>query len=221
MKKIGITPIYVLILFAFCYKSFGQVHKQERSKKEFDKFAQRIEPKASWEDLKLPDTEIAVIKQIITSSGQTMDERKKHKLTAESIKDAGKIVFFYGDNQSEKTHAVEIIAKELGQDLYRIDLNQVVSKYIGETEKNLEMIFNKAENKDWILFFDEADALFGRRDETENNQNEPVNMELEYFLNRVEFYQSLTIITSTSNTLTSKSKLFRFKYKVHFPVPRN
>jgi len=220
MKKIKITSIYVLLIVSFCYKSVGQIHNQEKNLKESDKFVQKMESKASWTDLKIPDAEIAVIKKAINSYKPILDNNKKLNLTTENLNGSGISIWFNGENKSDKKVAAGTIAKELGLDLYRIDLSLVVSKYIGETEKNLDKIFDAAEGKNWILFFDEADALFGKRTQVDDAHDKYANQEVSYLLQRIELYQGLVILATKSKTQIDESKLRRFKYIVHFPVPK-
>jgi len=220
MKKIKITSIYVLLIVSFCYKSVGQIHNQEKNLKESDKFVQKMESKASWTDLKIPDAEIAVIKKAINSYKPILDNNKKLNLTTENLNGSGISIWFNGENKSDKKVAAGTIAKELGLDLYRIDLSLVVSKYIGETEKNLDKIFDAAEGKNWILFFDEADALFGKRTQVDDAHDKYANQEVSYLLQRIELYQGLVILATNSKTQIDESKLRRFKYIVHFPVPK-
>ena len=101
---------------------------------------------------------------------------------------------FYGPPGTGKTLTASLLGKQFNKEVYRIDLSQVVSKYIGETEKNLEKVFSKAENKDWILFFDEADALFGKRSNVQNAHDKYANQEVSYLLQRVEDFPGLIIL---------------------------
>src|SRR5665811_1345635 len=105
------------------------------------------------------------------------------------------------------------------RDVYRIDLSQVVSKFIGETEKNLEKIFNKAESKDWILFFDEADALFGKRSNVNNAHDKYANQEVSYLLQRVEDFAGLIILASNFKSNIDQAFVRRFNAIIHFPMP--
>jgi AAA+ superfamily predicted ATPase len=126
---------------------------------------------------------------------------------------------FYGPPGTGKTFTVTLLGKQFGKDVFRIDLSQVVSKYIGETEKNLERIFNKAEQKDWILFFDEADALFGKRTSVANAHDRYANQETSYLLQRIEDYNGLVILASNNKTNIDAAFLRRFDAIIHFPLP--
>ncbi|MBD8082292.1 ATP-binding protein [Chryseobacterium caseinilyticum] len=126
---------------------------------------------------------------------------------------------FYGPSGTGKTLAASLLAKEFGRPVYRIDLSQVVSKYIGETEKNLEKIFTQAENKDWILLFDEADALFGKRTSTKSSNDRYANQEVSYLLQRVEQFNDLVILTSNFKNNIDEAFLRRFNSIIKFQKP--
>lgn len=126
---------------------------------------------------------------------------------------------FYGPSGTGKTLAATLLAKEFGRYVYRIDLSQVISKYIGETEKNLEKIFTQAENKDWILLFDEADALFGKRTSTKSSNERYANQEVSYLLQRVEQFNGLVILTSNYKNNIDEAFLRRFNSIIKFQKP--
>jgi len=126
---------------------------------------------------------------------------------------------FYGPSGTGKTLAATLLGKQFGQEVYRIDLSQVVSKYIGETEKNLEKIFEKAEHKNWILFFDEADALFGKRSSVQNAHDKYANQEVSYLLQRVEDFPGLIILASNFKSNIDQAFTRRFNAVVKFAMP--
>jgi hypothetical protein len=128
-------------------------------------------------------------------------------------------VLFYGPSGTGKTLTTALLGKQFGKDVYRIDLSQIVSKFIGETEKNLEAVFKKAETKDWILFFDEADALFGKRTNVSSAHDKYANQEVSYLLQRVEDYPGLLILASNFKSNLDDAFLRRFHSLVHFPMP--
>lgn len=128
-------------------------------------------------------------------------------------------VLFYGPPGTGKTMVAALLGKQFGMDVYRIDLSQVVSKFIGETEKNLETIFRKAESKNWILFFDEADALFGKRTSVSSAHDKYANQEVSYLLQRVEDYPGLLILASNFKSNLDDAFLRRFHSLIHFPMP--
>lgn len=129
-------------------------------------------------------------------------------------------VLFYGPSGTGKTMTASLLGKSVGKDVYRIDLSQIVSKYIGETEKNLEMVFKKAESKNWILFFDEADALFGKRTQVQNSHDRYANQEVSYLLQRIEDYPGLLILASNFKGNLDDAFLRRFHSIIHFPAPQ-
>ena len=126
---------------------------------------------------------------------------------------------FYGPSGTGKTLTATLLGKQFGKDVYRIDLSQVVSKYIGETEKNLEKVFTRAEHKDWILFFDEADALFGKRSNVQNAHDRYANQEVSYLLQRVEDFPGLIILASNFKNNIDTAFIRRFNTIIHFPMP--
>ncbi len=128
-------------------------------------------------------------------------------------------VLFYGPPGTGKTMVAALLGKQFNMDVYRIDLSQVVSKFIGETEKNLETIFKKAETKNWILFFDEADALFGKRTSVSSAHDKYANQEVSYLLQRVEDYPGLLILASNFKSNLDDAFVRRFHSLIHFPMP--
>ncbi len=126
---------------------------------------------------------------------------------------------FYGPPGTGKTLAASLIGKRTGSDVYRIDLSMVVSKYIGETEKNLANVFDQAEKKEWILFFDEADALFGKRTQTSNSNDRHANQEVSYLLQRVEDYPGVVILATNLKANIDDAFARRFQSVVYFPMP--
>jgi len=127
------------------------------------------------------------------------------------------ILIFSGNDETGKKAATQLLAKETGRQVYRVDISGAISKYIGETEKNLEKILNRAENQDWILFFDEADALFGKRTEVKDAHDRYANIEVSYLLNKIESLGCLVILSTNQATDLKKEVLKRFKNVVYFP----
>ncbi|NHF58037.1 ATP-binding protein [Flavobacteriaceae bacterium TP-CH-4] len=128
-------------------------------------------------------------------------------------------VLFYGKAGTGKTLTASLLGKKFGIPVYRIDLSQVVSKYIGETEKHIELVFNRAERKNWILFFDEADALFGKRTNVQSSNDKFANQEVSYLLQRIEDFQGLLILASNFKNNIDDAFLRRFHNVIHFPLP--
>lgn len=128
-------------------------------------------------------------------------------------------VLFYGPPGTGKTLTAGLLGKEFNKDVYRVDLSQIVSKYIGETEKNLSKIFDRAEHKNWILFFDEADALFGKRTNVQSSHDKYANQEVSFLLQRVEDFSGLLILASNFKSNMDEAFLRRFHSIVQFPMP--
>ncbi|HTE12677.1 MAG TPA: ATP-binding protein [Chitinophagaceae bacterium] len=179
--------------------------------------AKYISTKMDWTDLILNQKTSLQIHDIKTwldhnpSFMKDWDMEKKIK--------PGYRALFYGPPGTGKTLTTALLGKQFQRDVYRIDLSQVVSKYIGETEKNLEKVFNKAEHKDWILFFDEADALFGKRSNVQSAHDKYANQEVSYLLQRVEDFPGLVILASNFKTNIDQAFIRRFNAIIHFPVP--
>ncbi len=181
--------------------------------------AKRISTQMNWNDLVLPNKTAQQVTDIITWL------KHHHKLAAdENLKrkiKPGYRVLFYGPSGTGKTLTAGLIGKEFNKEVYRIDLSQVVSKYIGETEKNLETVFKRAESKDWVLFFDEADALFGKRTNVQSSHDKYANQEISYLLQRVEDYPGLMILASNFRHNLDDAFVRRFHAVIHFPVPNS
>jgi hypothetical protein len=127
---------------------------------------------------------------------------------------------FYGPPGTGKSFTAKLIGKEYGRDVFRIDLSMIVSKYIGETEKNLAQLFDRAEGKDWILFFDEADALFGKRTGITDSKDKWANLEVSYLLQRIEEYEGLCILATNLKHNLDTALTRRFQALIHFPFPK-
>jgi SpoVK/Ycf46/Vps4 family AAA+-type ATPase len=139
--------------------------------------------------------------------------------TARAWSEGGLAALFAGGPGTGKTMAAEVIAAELRLPLYRIDLSQVVNKYIGETEKNLRRLFDAADSADVILFFDEADALFGKRTEVKDAHDRYANLEISYLLERMERFKGLAILATNRKKDLDEAFLRRLRFVVEFPLP--
>jgi hypothetical protein len=184
-----------------------------------DDLAQRVEPVAHWDDLVLPDSQAQLLRQVagqVRQRGRVYDTWGFARLGARGL---GISALFAGASGTGKTMAAEVLANELRLDLYRIDLSQVVSKYIGETEKNLRRVFDSAECGGAILLFDEADALFGKRSEVKDSHDRYANIEVSYLLQRMETYRGLAILTTNMKNSLDQSFLRRLRFVVTFPFP--
>jgi AAA+ superfamily predicted ATPase len=179
--------------------------------------AKKLTSQMTWDDLILtPQTKEEIDHIKIWLSHNT--NLQKDANLSRKIK-PGYRALFYGPPGTGKTLTVSLLGKQFNKEVYRVDLSQVVSKYIGETEKNLEKIFSKAENKDWILFFDEADALFGKRTNVSSSHDRFANQEVSYLLQRVEDFPGLLILASNFKSNLDKAFTRRFHAMVHFPMP--
>ena len=186
---------------------------------ELDVLAQRVPAKASWKDLVLPDPEVALLHQIAEQIHQRTLVYEKWGFANKMSRGLGVSALFAGDSGTGKTMAAEVIAAELRLNLYRIDLSAVVSKYIGETEKNLRRLFDSAENGGAILFFDEADALFGKRSEVKDSHDRYANIEINYLLQRMEAYRGLAILATNMKSALDPAFMRRLRFIVTFPFP--
>jgi hypothetical protein len=186
---------------------------------ELDVLAQRIEPKATWHQLVLPEAEMTLLHQIADQVPTRTTVYEEWGFGRRMNRGLGISVLFAGDSGTGKTMAAEIMANHLRLNLYRIDLSAVVSKYIGETEKNLRRLFDAAEEGGAILFFDEADALFGKRSEVKDSHDRYANIEVNYLLQRMEAYRGLAIMATNARKALDAAFIRRLRFIVNFPFP--
>ncbi len=184
-----------------------------------DELAQRIEPAATWDDLVLPETQLQVLKEIAAHLRQRTKVYEQWGFAKKGARGLGISALFAGSSGTGKTMSAEVLAGVLQLDLYRIDLSSVVSKYIGETEKNLRRVFDAAEGGATILLFDEADALFGKRSDVKDSHDRYANMEVSYLLQRMEAYQGLAILTTNLKDAIDTAFLRRIRFVVKYPFP--
>ncbi len=180
--------------------------------------AEYIETDMTWDDLALhPNTlrQIHEIEHWITHNETLLQDWGMKKVLKPGYR-----ALFYGPPGTGKTLTATLLGKHTGKDVFRIDLSRVVSKYIGETEKNLSRLFDKAENKNWILFFDEADALFGKRTDVRDAHDKYANQEVAYLLQRIESYSGLVISATNQRAHIDEAFVRRFQAIIHFPMPR-
>jgi SpoVK/Ycf46/Vps4 family AAA+-type ATPase len=184
-----------------------------------DVLAQRIDPCATWDDIVLPADDADLLRQIAaqvrcrgTVYGDWGFGRKMNR-------GRGITALFAGDSGTGKTMAAEVIANDLRLNLYRIDLSAVVSKYIGETEKNLRRLFDAADDGGAILLFDEADALFGKRSEVKDSHDRYANVEVNYLLQRMESFRGLAILATNMKQALDSAFLRRLRFVVNFSFP--
>lgn len=184
-----------------------------------DGLAQRIEASASWDDLVLPPAQLETLREIAAQLRARHLVYQSWGFAEKSARGLGITALFAGASGTGKTFAAEVLATELRLDLYRIDLSQVVSKYIGETEKNLRRVFEAAESSGAILLFDEADALFGKRSEVKDSHDRYANIEVSYLLQQMEAYRGLAILTTNLKQSLDTSFVRRLRFVVQFPFP--
>jgi SpoVK/Ycf46/Vps4 family AAA+-type ATPase len=190
-----------------------------QSNQKLSSLAQKIQPKYTWDDIILPNDRKTQLREMChylkyrpLVYGEWGFERKLSL-------GKGLNALFHGPSGTGKTMAAEIMASELEIDLYKIDLSQVVSKYIGETEKNLDKIFTEAETSNAILFFDEADALFGKRSEVKDAHDRYANIEIGYLLQKMEEYEGMTILATNLRKNMDEAFVRRLRFSVEFPFP--
>ncbi|QGZ59465.1 ATP-binding protein [Paraburkholderia acidiphila] len=181
--------------------------------------AERIQPRAGWDDLVLPDLQREMLHELAMQSRHRMTVYETWGFAAKGRRGLGLSALFSGPSGTGKTLAAEVLANELALDLYRIDLSSVVSKYIGETEKNLKRAFDAAESGGVVLLFDEADALFGKRSEVRDSHDRYANIEVGYLLQRMESFQGLAILTTNLKTSIDKAFQRRLRFMIDFPYP--
>ncbi len=181
--------------------------------------ARRIVPVYIWDDIVLPDDTMEQLRELcarVTQGSRVLGEWGFGRKLSQG---KGANALFAGPSGTGKTMAAEIIANELGLDLYKIDLSGVVSKYIGETEKNLDRIFTAAEDANAILFFDEADALFGKRSEVRDSHDRYANIEISYLLQKMEQYEGVAILATNLRQNLDEAFVRRLAFTLHFPFP--
>ncbi|KAA3623775.1 MAG: ATP-binding protein [Flavobacterium sp.] len=180
--------------------------------------AREISTELEWDDLIIDQqlrSNLEEIKDWLIHSEVILEDWGLHKTLKKGYR-----ALFYGPSGTGKTMAATLIGKSTKRPVFRIDLSLLVTKYIGETEKNLEKLFNEAENKDWILFFDEADALFGKRTQVKSANDRYANQEVSYLLQRMEEFSGLVILATNLKTNIDEAFARRFQSMVHFQKPQ-
>jgi hypothetical protein len=189
------------------------------ARRSLDNLAQRIETHAVWNDLVLPEQQMETLRQIVVQVRQRAVVHQRWGFAARYERGLGLSALFSGTSGTGKTMAAEIVAGALGLDLYRIDLAATVSKYIGETEKNLRRIFDAADQSSAILLFDEAEALFGKRSEVRDSHDRYANLEISYLLQRAESFRGVAILTTNMPQALDPAFVRRIRFIVPFPFP--
>lgn len=178
--------------------------------------AQRIEPKATWEDIVLPEPELKLLHELAAQVANRTRVYSDWGFAAKRSRGLSINALFAGESGTGKTMAAEVLANDLRLSLFRIDLSAVVSKYIGETEKNLRRLFDAAEDGGAILFFDEADALFGKRSDVKDSHDRYANIEINYLLQRIEAYRGLAILATNRKSALDQAFMRRIRFVVEF-----
>ena len=189
------------------------------SQPRLEDLAERIRPSAAWNDLILPNPQKQMLHQLAAQARYRLTVYESWGFSDRGRRGLGISALFAGASGTGKTLAAEVLARELQLDLYRIDLSAVVSKYIGESEKNLKQVFDAAEEGGVLLLFDEADALFGKRAEVKDSHDRYANIEVSYLLQRMENFQGLAVLTSNLKSSLDKAFQRRLRFTVDFPFP--
>ncbi len=190
-----------------------------QSDPKLNRLARKIRPIHTWKDIVLPADPLAQLGEMCQRVAQSYRVLGEWGFGAKLSTGKGVNALFTGPSGTGKTMAAGILANDLGLDLYKIDLSQVVSKYIGETEKNLDAIFTGAENSNIILFFDEADALFGKRSEVRDSHDRYANIEISYLLQKMEDYEGVAILATNLRQNLDEAFVRRLAFSIHFPFP--
>jgi hypothetical protein len=225
--NLGLSAIRQIASQKLCEPATGEGSVHDRlwdaclaeTRPRLDMLAQRLDPKAAWDDLVLPAEQTNLLRQIAAQVGQRGQVYQAWGFGDKMSRGLGISALFAGPAGTGKTMAAEVMANQLRLNLYRIDLSAVVSKYIGETEKNLRRLFDAAEDGGAILFFDEADALFGKRSEVKDSHDRYANIEINYLLQRMEAYRGLAILATNMKSALDPAFMRRLRFVVDFPFP--
>ena len=190
-----------------------------QSQRDLGSLAQRIDPIYSWNDLVLPVATLTQLREVAAALKNRHVVYSQWGFEEKLSLGKGLKALFSGESGTGKTMTAEVMARELGLDLYKIDLSTVVSKYIGETEKNLDRIFRAAQSSNAIIFFDEADALFGKRSEVKDAHDRYANIEVAYLLQKIEEYDGFVILATNLILNIDEAFTRRMNYTVQFPFP--
>jgi SpoVK/Ycf46/Vps4 family AAA+-type ATPase len=190
-----------------------------QSQRDLRSLAQRIEPVYSWNDLVLPVATLTQLQEVAAALKNRHVVYTRWGFEEKLSRGKGLKALFADDAGTGKTMTAEVMARELGLDLYKIDLSAMVSKYIGETEKNLDRIFRAAQSSNAIIFFDEADALFGKRSEVKDAHDRYANIEVAYLLQKIEEYDGFVILATNLALNIDDAFKRRMNYTVEFPFP--
>ncbi|MFC1418223.1 ATP-binding protein [Streptacidiphilus cavernicola] len=192
---------------------------RQQSASGLEQHARRIRPAVSWDDLVLPDGPLAQLRELALRARHRDQVLGDWRLSAGGGRGRGVLALFAGESGTGKTLSAEVVAAELGLDLYVVQLSSIVDKYVGETEKNLERIFTEADRTDAVLLFDEADAVFGRRSEVKDAHDRYANLESAYLLQRLESFDGIALLTTNLRANIDDAFTRRLDLVVDFPFP--
>ncbi|MGW6194616.1 AAA family ATPase [Kribbella sp. NPDC055110] len=192
---------------------------RQRSGEILSELAHRIRPDATWDDLILPDVAVEQLRELCGRARYRDVVHTEWGFARGGTRGLGTCALFAGGSGTGKTTAAEVVAGELGIDIFAVDLARVVSKYIGETEKNLATIFDGARDCNAVLFFDEADALFGKRSEVRDSHDRYANIEVSYLLQRIEEFDGIAILATNRRQQLDEALLRRLSFVISFPFP--
>ncbi|MFB7057315.1 ATP-binding protein [Streptomyces vinaceus] len=192
---------------------------RQQSASGLERHARRIRPDVGWGDLVLPDEPLAQLRELALRARHRDRVLGDWRLSAGGGRGHGVLGLFAGESGTGKTLSAEVVAAELGLDLYVVQLSSVVDKYVGETEKNLERIFTEAGRTDAVLLFDEADAVFGKRSEVKDAHDRYANMESAYLLQRLESFDGIALLTTNLRANIDEAFTRRLDLVIDFPFP--
>jgi hypothetical protein len=192
---------------------------RQQARRHIRDLTRHVEPAADWRDLVLPDAQLRTLRDMVSQVRHRATVHDEWGFAAKGSRGLGISALFAGVSGTGKTLAAEVIAADLRLDLHHIDLSQIVSKYIGETEKNLREVFDAAQDGAAVLLFDEADALFGKRSDVRDSHDRYANIEVSYLLQRMEAYRGLAILTTNMKSQIDAAFLRRLRFIVQFPFP--
>ncbi|WP_436800842.1 ATP-binding protein [Streptomyces avermitilis] len=192
---------------------------RQQSASGLERHARRIRPEVGWEDLVLPDKPLAQLHELALRARHRDRVLGDWRLSAGGGRGRGVLGLFAGDSGTGKTLSAEVVAAELGLDLYVVQLSSIVDKYVGETEKNLERIFTEADRTDAVLLFDEADSVFGKRSEVKDSHDRYANMESSYLLQRLESFDGIALLTTNLRANIDEAFTRRLDLVIDFPFP--
>jgi SpoVK/Ycf46/Vps4 family AAA+-type ATPase len=175
---------------------------------------ERLATNSTWADLTLDASHQETLRSIAIDARRTGGTAKRARDASSSAATAGLTALFVGPDSTARTRAAEVLAHELGRDLYRVDFGRITSKYIGETEKNLTRVLEAAESREWVLLFDEADALFGKRTDVKDSHDRYANIEINYLLDRLEAFNGLAIVATNLRSSLDPAFTRRLRYVV-------